>query len=328
MPATNDLLVPTRKLEESCARCHHTAGQHHHGAVRSWEYCLSPGCRCPGWCSTVECATCDHGTPRWAGYAQCLACLDYRVKPSDYVYRPVVGFDAETARVAIQGYRQEWEVKHPGWRLELDRQRLWPESAVPSKYSDRHTTLGRKKYDARFRVVRAHPRRRSVSQISRRALSYADLRDTFDTHARMATYLAGKGPYHISGGRSIETPIVFAKHDPREEMSPGVYSTPLDWKSYSVSIPIEGKLSEEVLKAFEESQKREIEHLRNLLTADIFTDGCEVVRLGEERFDATCDHCGGFWDGLFPSQEAADQWLVQHRAVCLPLPPPPLIGGR
>ena len=161
MPAS-DLLVPTRQPSQTCARCLHTAVQHHLGAVRSWEYCLATDCLCPGWCSTVECATCDYGTPRWAGYAQCLACLDYCVKPSDYVVKAVVGFDTEAARVAIQGHRQEWEVKHPGWHLDLDRQRSWPESAAPSRHSDRHTTFGRKKYNARFRVVRARPRQRKL----------------------------------------------------------------------------------------------------------------------------------------------------------------------
>ena len=161
MPAS-DLLVPTRQLSEVCARCHHTAGQHHLGAVRSWEYCLATDCLCPGWCSTVECATCDYGTPRWAGYAQCLACLDYRVKPCDYVYKSVVGFDTESAIAEIRRHRLEWEVKHPGWHLDLDQQRLFPETVAPSKYADRQTTLGRKLYGARFKVVRAYQRQRKL----------------------------------------------------------------------------------------------------------------------------------------------------------------------
>mgnify|MGYP001589970762 CR=1 FL=1 len=291
-----DLLIPTRKLEEPCARCCHTAGQHHLGSVRSWEYCLAQDCLCPGWCSTLECATCDHGTPRWAGYAQCLACLDYRVLPSDYVYKHIIGFDAMAAGEAIRLFRGEWETKHPGFQLVLDRQRSFPDTVAPSKYSDRHTTLGRKMFYSRWRVARAHPKR----------------------------YLRRLEVGNCEVGREI--PFVFAKDDPRDELSPGIYRTPLDWKSYSVPIPVEGKLSEEVLKALEVSQQRMIEHLRESLSADIFADGWEGVRLGEERFDATCDHCGGFWDGLFPSQESADQWFVQHRAVCLGVPPPPLVG--
>ena len=157
MPAS-DLLVPTRQLTETCARCRHTAGQHHLGAVRSWEYCLATDCLCPGWCSSVECATCDYGTPRWAGYAQCLACLDYRVKPSDYVIKYLVGFDSEAARVTIQNHRAEWESKHPGWYLELDRQRLWPDNAHVSKYVDRDTPLQRKLYYARWVVRRKRPK--------------------------------------------------------------------------------------------------------------------------------------------------------------------------
>lgn len=161
-----DRIISTRQRDEPCVRCHHTAGQHHLGQVRSWEYCLASECLCPGWCSTLDCATCDHGTSRWAGYSQCLACLYYWVKPSDYVVKAVIGFDADAARVSIQAHRQEWEVKHPGWHLELDRQRIWPESAARSRHADRHTTLARKKYDARFRVVRAYPRLRTVSSTS------------------------------------------------------------------------------------------------------------------------------------------------------------------
>ena len=93
-----------------------------------------------------------------------------------------------------------------------------------------------------------------------------------------------------------ETPIVYAKDDPREEISPGIYRIPLELETYRVSMPV------------------------------IFPDSWEGVRRGEEHFDARCDHCGGFWDGLFPSQESADQWFVQHRAVCLGVPPPPLVG--
>lgn len=167
VPPTTDRLVPTRQLTEPCARCHHTAGQHHVGAVRSWEYCEAQACLCPGWCSTIECATCDYGTPRWAGYSQCLACLDYHVKPCDYVVKSVISFDTEAAIAEIRRHRREWEVKHPGWHLDLDQQRSFPESVAPSKYTDRQTTLGRKLFGSRFRVVRAHPKRKSAMDLQK-----------------------------------------------------------------------------------------------------------------------------------------------------------------
>lgn len=153
MMPTTDRLVPTRPLEQPCARCRHTAGQHYVRSVRTWEYCLASDCSCPGWCSTIECATCDYGTPRWAGYSQCLACLDYKVLPSTYAVKYCVGFDTETAIAEIRRWRGEWEVTHYGFELMLDRQHIFPESVSPSKYSDRGTTLGRKRYYARFVVV-------------------------------------------------------------------------------------------------------------------------------------------------------------------------------
>ena len=323
MTPPTDRLIATRQLQEPCARCHHTAGRHHLGQVRSWEYCLAPDCLCPGWCSTLDCATCDYGTPRWAGYSQCLGCLDYRVKPCDYVYKSIVGFDTDAARVAIQAHRQEWEVKHPGWHLDLDRQRLWPESAAPSRHADRQTVLGRKKYESRFRVVRAHPRRRSVDQIARRVLAYVNLQDRFDTQARILTHLIGGGPTRISGGRGIETPIIFAKDDSREEIAPGIYRTPLDWKSYTVSVPVAESGREEFAKIIAQQEQS----LRENLAADLFADGWAGIQHGEERFDAICAHCGGLWEGLFPSEEEADRWLMQHRIMCLTLTPPPLVEG-
>ena len=182
--AASDMLVPTRQLTETCARCHHTAGQHRLGAVRSWEYCQAPDCLCPGWCSTLECATCDHGTPRWAGYAQCLACLDYRVLPSDYVYKSIVGFDSEAAIAEIRKWRAEWEWKHYGFELTLDRQHLFPESTAPSKYADRHTTLGRKLYYSRWVVQ--HRRKRMPSKDIPACLTPCDSPSSATVAARKA----------------------------------------------------------------------------------------------------------------------------------------------
>ena len=182
--AASDMLVPTRQLSETCARCRHTAGQHHLGAVRSWEYCLATDCLCPGWCSTVECATCDYGTPRWAGYAQCLACLDYRVLPSDYVYKSIVGFDSEAAIAEIRKWRAEWEWKHYGFELTLDRQHLFPESTAPSKYADRHTTLGRKLYYSRWVVQ--HRRKRMPSKDIPACLTPCDSPSSATVAARKA----------------------------------------------------------------------------------------------------------------------------------------------
>lgn len=338
MPA--DRLVPSRNLEEPCARCHHTAGQHHVRSVRTWEYCLARDCLCPGWCSTIECATCDYGTPRWAGYSQCLACLDYHVKPCDYVYKSVVGFDAEAAIAAIRQHRSEWEVTHPGWHLELDQQRIFPETVAPSKYVDRQTTLGRKLFGSRFRVIRAHrsprvlsPQERwhNIGQHLAGALfslpcGMTGILTGIDAADRIVETLQSDNPLHVSGGDRIDTPIVYAKDDPHEEESPGVYRSPLDWKSYSVSIPLMGGNPGTMGQYIDEELRRVNQQLQDDLVADMFADGWEGIQLGEERYDATCDHCGGFWDGMFTSQDEADQWLVQHRAVCLSHVPPSLAG--
>lgn len=336
----NDRLVPTRNLEESCARCLHTANQHHVRSVRTWEYCLASDCCCPGWCSTIDCATCDYGTPRWAGYSQCLACLDYHVKPCDYVYKSVVGFDAEAAIAAIRQHRLEWEATHPGWHLDLDQQRIFPETVAPSKYADRHTTLGRKLYGSRFRVVRAYPSSRVLSaQQARWAQQTGRLVDAMMTMPAIYGLLTGitatdgalesmcsDTPSRFSGDEGIETPFVMAHDDPREQVVSGMYKTPLDWKSYGVSIPLMGSDPSTIAKYVEEELLRHNQQTQDDLTADIFADGWEGIELGEERYDVTCDHCGGFWDQLFASQEEADQWLVQHRAACLTQAPPLLVG--
>ena len=154
----NDRVVSARIDTIPCLRCGDGFHGHAIGRVASCEYCRVVGCACPAYTTSLECATCDHGSPRWAGYSQCLSCLDARVKPCDYVPRRVIAFDAEAAIAEIRGFRLEWEVKHHGWQLDLDRQRLFPESAAPSKHADRHTSLGRKLFYARFRVVRAHPK--------------------------------------------------------------------------------------------------------------------------------------------------------------------------
>ena len=97
-----------------------------------------------------------------------------------------------------------------------------------------------------------------------------------------------------------------------------------DWKTYAVSIPITGMSLETVLKNLEEEYRRSEERLREELTADIFADGAMGISLGEECFDAQCDHCGGYWDRLFATQEEADEWLAQHQGRCLELVPPSL----
>lgn len=102
----------------------------------------------------------------------------------------------------------------------------------------------------------------------------------------------------------------------------------LDWKTYSVSIPLMGGNPGTIAELVDEELLRHNQQMQSNLAAEMFADGWEGIQLGEERFDTTCDHCGGFWDQLFASQEEADQWLVQHWAVCLTQRPPSLMPGR
>src|ERR1051325_586958 len=106
---------------------------------------------------SVYCETCDF-SPRWAHYRQCFGCLYYHVKPCDYV--PLVGCDTDLsmAMVQIRQRCREWEALHPRWVLVPDYQRVWPESAAPSRHADYATSIGRKFVHSRFKVERRHPR--------------------------------------------------------------------------------------------------------------------------------------------------------------------------
>ena len=106
----------------------------------------------------IYCATCAHHSPRWAKFPQCAGCLYDKVLPSEYAIKYLVGFDAEAATAALRWWRGEWEEKHPGFQLVGDRERLFPEESAPSKHADRQTTLGRKLFYSRWKIVRAHPR--------------------------------------------------------------------------------------------------------------------------------------------------------------------------
>ena len=98
-----------------------------------------------------------------------------------------------------------------------------------------------------------------------------------------------------------------------------------DWRTYSVAIEIprqEEMMSAHMQALVDAEMQGCDEALRHSITVDMFADGYLGMSLGEECFDASCDHCCGFWDSLFASQEEADQWLMQHRAVCLQITPP------
>lgn len=120
---------------------------------------------------------------------------------------------------------------------------------------------------------------------------------------------------------------MYAKHDPREESAPGLSHAPLDWKFYSVPVC----LLWEVIQALgRNTLRRNCGALPSVCKMTLLLTCLPMVgkasSSAKERFDVTCDHCGGFWDRLFGSQEEADQWLVQHRAVCLTQAPPSLRG--
>ena len=91
------------------------------------------------------------------------------------------------------------------------------------------------------------------------------------------------------------------------------------------SCPFTRQRPDALFTYLETAWQRYEERLRDALTADIYADGLGL-RSTEERYDVTCDHCSGLWDGLFTTQEEADQWMVQHRAVCLTLPRPSFLG--
>lgn len=99
------------------------------------------------------------------------------------------------------------------------------------------------------------------------------------------------------------------------------------WKSYSMPMPLMGGDPSTMAQYIEEELRRVNQRMQDDLAADIFADGWAGTQRGEERFDVACNHCGGFWDGLFASREEGDQWLVQHRAVCLTQVPPSLRDG-
>ena len=115
-----------------------------------------------------------------------------------------------------------------------------------------------------------------------------------------------------------------------DDFTPSIYYAPLDWKMSSVPVffsRLVDSRTQGILETIARDWQRREQMLRDDLAQNIFADGLKNgVSQAEERYGAACDHCGGFWDSLFSSQGAADQWFVQHRAVCLTLPPPSLVG--
>ena len=139
--------------------------------------------------------------------------------PSEYAIKYLAGFDAVSATAALRWWRGEWEEKHPGFRLIGDRERLFPEESAPSKHADRQTTLGRKLFYARWRVVRTHPRgSRGFCAIEDVPSAYwrARFEDSAVVRSLMAPDLIfamlDSDETTVSGGKTIETPILFAEH--------------------------------------------------------------------------------------------------------------------
>jgi hypothetical protein len=107
--------------------------------------------------TSVFCDTCDR-SPKWAHHGQCFGCLFDHVKPCDVVPKLATDTDLAVALAEIARYRAQWEQAHPGWELVPDYQRIWPESAAPSRHADYATTIGRKLVHARWKVERRHPK--------------------------------------------------------------------------------------------------------------------------------------------------------------------------
>lgn len=107
--------------------------------------------------TSVFCITCDR-SPKWANHPQCFGCLFDHVKPCDVVPKLATHPDLAVALAEIRRYRAQWEQAHPLWELVPDYQRIWPESAAPSRHADYATTIGRKLVHARWKVERRHPR--------------------------------------------------------------------------------------------------------------------------------------------------------------------------
>jgi hypothetical protein len=127
--------------------------------------------RCLHQCVRVEesvwCSTCDV-SPRWPDQDQCYGCLRDEVMPCDYVPLFAVHTDLGLAIASIRRRIIYWEEKHPTWVLVPDYQRVWEESAPPSRHADRETSIGRKLVHARWKVERRHPReqRENAEEIS------------------------------------------------------------------------------------------------------------------------------------------------------------------
>lgn len=130
-----------------CASCAHTEACHKPASVNPWRPCQIPQCRCGGYARGLWCVTCDV-SPRWAAFAQCFGCLYHRVPPAEVVPRQVVSVSALEAAAGFRRFRQQWEVRYPGWELVLDRERAWPETLA----------TGHKRYSTQWRVERRHPR--------------------------------------------------------------------------------------------------------------------------------------------------------------------------
>ena len=122
---------------------------------------------------------------------------------------------------------------------------------------------------------------------------------------------------------------IYRTEMPAAELQGDTAMTPqpsYDWKTYSVPLAflVPPALSPDIQEAIHAELIRAEEQMEANLCADLFVDGAMGISPGEECFDATCDHCGGYWDRLFATQEEADEWLAQHRALCLGTVPPSL----
>src|SRR5262245_9568045 len=118
----------------------------------------------PVWCESCEGAVVS---PAWPGHDQCAGCLAAGVKPCAVVPVHWTHWDVAVCHALVRQKVAAWEQGHAGWRLEPDYERQGFASTAPSRYVDRETGIGRKKVEARFRVVRAHPQGRRRRYVSR-----------------------------------------------------------------------------------------------------------------------------------------------------------------
>jgi len=105
---------------------------------------------------------CEHcgRSPRWGSDPFCYGCLLDGIPPCEVVPVLAVHYDLSVAMAEVRRKRALWEAKHPAWELVPDYQRVVEDSAAPSKYVDRDTSIGRKRVWARFKVEARHPKGR------------------------------------------------------------------------------------------------------------------------------------------------------------------------